>query len=458
MKVGHSQITFERTYAIGDAQVIGRCVQQTNDNGYIIACSGYNSSQGLMIKTNEYGDTSWCKVYYHEKNISFISVVQTDDGGYAMTGYWREKVQPYRLSLCIVKIDEYGEELWSKDYYWDDHYIGYSIKQTEDNGFVITGKGDVVDIDANTFLMKTDMNGDSLWTKIYTWTPYRWGGNEVLVSSAGGYVIVGGERWEDEMSDAFLLRTDENGNILWTKTYNLSYSEAGISIHELEGEGYLISGEVSYSYQGNPDLFLMKIDLQGDAIWTEYYGNTDYEFGGWSHISSDGSIYLTGSKYVSGQGYKVFIINADSIGEMKWIKEYTGVQSYFIQATNDGGSVVTGYAYDPDENPLVYLLKTDESGVVTWIKPQSMPPNDKFNITPNPIKNDVTISFQLWNSSEIILNIYNQKGQMIQTLYNGFKNDGFHQLIWQAETLHSGIYFMRLQTDYGCVTKKIIKQ
>jgi hypothetical protein len=172
----------------------GRSVQQTVDGGYIIA--GYTLSfttygratyhDIYLLKTDSLGDTLWTNHYGSSRDDRGYSIRQTTDGGYIITGFTTEYDS---ADLCLLKTDANGNDSWynaydpagvssKKDY-------GYSVLQTSDDGYIACGMKK-----NNVFLVRTDSSGDSLWTHMYEDSGDN-GGYQIYQTSDGGYIITG---------------------------------------------------------------------------------------------------------------------------------------------------------------------------------------------------------------------------------------------------------------------------
>jgi hypothetical protein len=197
-----AQITFQRTYG-GSGSESAASVQQMSDSGCIIA--GWTNSYGVggdvyLIKTNAYGDTLWTRTFGGSGHDVAISLQQTTDGGFVITGWYT--VFFYK-DVYLIKTNATGDLLWERTFGGSNDDIGYSVQQTNDGGYVIVGFKQFVGV----YLIKTNAVGDTLWTR----TLGGVGGLSVRQTSDGGYVISG-------VSDSgvYLIKTNAVGDTLWT--------------------------------------------------------------------------------------------------------------------------------------------------------------------------------------------------------------------------------------------------
>jgi hypothetical protein len=313
---GGSDVYLVKTNSVGDtlwtktcggtADETGFSVCQTSDGGYIVAGSTYSYDAGAdhvyLIKTNADGDTLWTKAY---GGIRGRSVCQTTDGGYIVTGIkWSSSADRY--DAFLVKTDSVGDTLWTKTYGGTDDEEGFSVCQTSDGGYIVTGHTKSFGAGgSDVYLVKTDSVGDTLWTKTYGGTEDEHG-RSVCQTSDGGYIVSGNTNsfgaW---LWDAYLVKTNANGDTLWTKTYGViggPSRDLGYSVCQTSDNGYIVTGStMNWSIVG-ADVWLLKIDSNGDSLWTRTYGGTDAD-GGFSVCqTSDGGYIVAGYTMSVGAG------------------------------------------------------------------------------------------------------------------------------------------------------------
>jgi hypothetical protein len=237
--------------------ISGRSVQQTYDNGYIVA--GDN-----LIKTDENGDTLWTKSLYHsEGSIGYIfygnSVQQTYDNGYIIAGYDKDDVLGF-FRACLIKTDENGDTLWYKHYVLSSDYYakGHSVQQTYDNGYIVACSRDN---SSPVYLIKTDENGNTLWIKTCAGSSSSRSPFSIQQTNDNGYIIAGQKFLGDYPSGNFiyLIKTDINGDTLWTKPRYYGQGKA-YSVQQTNDNGYIITGHYS-------NMFLLKTDENGEGCF-----------------------------------------------------------------------------------------------------------------------------------------------------------------------------------------------
>jgi hypothetical protein len=199
-----------KTYG-GTAYEEGYSVQQTLDGGYILA--GYTESFGAglydvyLIKTDSMGDTLWTKMFGGAIYDYGYSVQQTSDGGYIIagsTGPWLGE------DVYLIKTDSLGDSLWSRTYGGNFSDWGQSVQQISDGGFIIAGITNSFGAGTyDVYLFKTDSLGDTLWTKTFGGTMND-EGYSVQQTTDGGFIITG-LTWSFSAgaSDVYLIKTED---------------------------------------------------------------------------------------------------------------------------------------------------------------------------------------------------------------------------------------------------------
>jgi len=302
-------------------------------------------------------------------------ILLTFDNNYAIIGTYGTTGGIY-----LIKADSIGNSIWQKTFNPPNmlyfHY-DYSFKQTQDSGFIIAGSvyytnGSGIDI----CLIKTNSSGDTLWTKFYAGPNpgyYKAIAYEIINTSDNGYAIVGTEIGSTN-KNVFLIKTDNSGNLQWSKYYGGTNNDEGYSLKQTSDGGYIIAGYTNSFGQGGWDVYLLKVNSTGNLLWTKTYGGNRYDYANHIEITNDGGFILTGvtSGYGTGVIYDndLFLMKTDSAGNSIWANTYGGDSNEIgtsVKQTSDGGFVATGYTSSSGAGQEdVYLLKTDSLGNVLW--------------------------------------------------------------------------------------------
>jgi hypothetical protein len=246
---------------------------------------------------------------------------------------------------------------WSKTFGEVGLDWGYSIQETRDGGYIITGGTWDEANSGGILLLKIDRLGNTTWSTVLGSVE---GGLSVLEGIDLGYIVLG-----LQMDDTWLINTDSKGQIRWLKTFE---GLRGHSIQETEDDGYIVVGCTR-----SGDAWLMKTDLTGNKIWDNTFGGSDYDLGNSVQQTRDGGFIVVGSTESYGAGrYDIWLIKTDSKGYKEWDKTFGGSkydQGHSVKQTEDGGFIVVGSTESYGSGDWdVWLIKTDPLGNKEWDK------------------------------------------------------------------------------------------
>jgi len=435
----------------GTSWDFGRSVQQTSDGGYIVV--GETESYGAgyqdiyLIKTDGDGNTDWSHTYGGLDNEFGNSVQQTSDGGYIIVGY-TFSYGVGSTDVYLIKTDGNGNVSWSKTYGGTSQDYGNSVWQTSDGGYIITGVTESYGAGIeDVYLIKTDGNGNVSWSKTYGGTSYEYG-NSVQQTSDGGYIIAG---YTNSFGENFyLIKTDGNGDTTWTKTYGGTSDDYGCEVQQTSDGGYIIVGYTNSFGAGSLDAYLVKTDGNGNAIWDRTYGGTSYDYGYSVQQTSDGGYIIAGETWSYGAGSAdVYLVKTDGNGNIIWNRTFGGGSDEAgnsVKQTSDGGYIIAGYTESYGAGYLdFYLIKTNANGSVA-VEEDIISTPENFSYSINQISdNNIILQFSLPENSNVELNIYDASGRYISTPIEGFYSSGIHNINFKTD--NNGVYFFSLKTE-----------
>ncbi len=360
-----AQVTFQKTYG-GSNDEEGYMVRQTTDGGYIILSTtysfGHRSGDIYLIKTDSWGNTQWKKTYGGSGTEYGNSIQQTTDGGYIVAGF-TDSYGNGNGEVYLIKTAANGDTLWTKTY-GNPKGVGKSVQQTSDGGYIIAGGNASWPLDI--YVVKTTATGDTLWTKTYGGTDSEFC-NSVQQTTDGGYIIGGSSNsFGSGNFQMYLVRTDANGDTLWSKSYVNAFSNDYAYARQTSDGGFIIACPISIA-PGNQDFHLVKTNASGDTVWTKTYGSTGNEYLSSIRQTADGGYLLAGSTVAVGDNTgNIYLVRTTSTGDTLWTKNYGGTGddwTYYGEQTADGGYIVSGATFDSNTDSTdIYLIKTDGNG------------------------------------------------------------------------------------------------
>jgi len=329
----------------------GYSVQQTSDDGYIIAGATLSFGAGnwdiWLIKTGSNGNKEWNSTFGGINYDRGFSVQQTNDGGYIITGY-TDSYGAGDSDVWLIKTDSSGNEEWNSTFGGSSGDWGYSVQQTNDGGYIITGYTDSYGAgNWDVWLIKTDSSGNEEWNRVFGGINYD-RGFSVQQTNDGGYIIIGytvSYDADDTGCDIWLIKTDSNGNKEWHQTFGGSGTpnkfDMGYSVQQTNDGGYIIIGDTEIYYVAKSNIWLIKTDSSGNEEWNRVFGGSASDRGRSVQQTSDGGYIITGwATSYSVVDPDVWLIKTDSSGNEEWNYTYgfgenSGDWGYSVQQTND---------------------------------------------------------------------------------------------------------------------------
>lgn len=298
----------------------------------------------------------------------------TFDGGYIVVG-WTKSYGAGFWDIYLVKTDANGSLQWTKTYGGPGGEVDCFVQQTHDSGYVITARTNSYGVGStDVYLIKTDSHGNAEWTKTVGGTAYE-EGHSVLQTSDRGYIHTGyTNSFGAGADDVYLIKNDSMGNTQWAKTYGGGAIDHGHLIRQAVNGGYIIIGESNSFGAGDFDMYLLRLDANGNFVWSKTFGGSGDEHGWDLQVTSDNQYIITGyTASFNGGNNSVYLLKTDTLGNILWSKIYNNagqnMSAYAMQEINGGGFVLAGETSPTGVDVAdVLLLCTDANGVLQWSK------------------------------------------------------------------------------------------
>ena len=441
------------------------------------------SAQDTWIKTYRPFQQPYMTDHYTIKDIRIAN-----DGGYHISGSYRLFDEfHYEEWSYLMKTDSDGNFLWAvKD------SVDFMYSNGEYIDFVQTPDGDILSIGADLFgfgyAIKRDSDGNRYWSMPIT--DFRVLAMET--TSDGNIILAGNSNYNTS-----IRKIQPDGTIVWTKSVNMGTSNA-YSVMEYSAGGYVLTGTDSDAY----DIFVVRTNAEGDTLWTKTFaGYNGLERGSCAIECNDSMIMVAGYFETNeNQGYDGMLAKLHPTGEIQFCNTYEGRRFYScvegpnntytaysgynaINTNSNGDTLWTtgmfywdyvgdrsiictpeGYLYlrrDRDTHDIE-LVKTDSLGQVTAVGNQIINPLDVcLGNFPNPFNPTTTIAFNLSSKSDVIVEVYNIKGQRVKQLIREKLQAGKHSLEWNGKdtdnkSVSTGVYFYKISTNKDSKIRKML--
>lgn len=216
-----------------------------------------------------------------------------------------------------------NSDSWLKTFGGKGKELGHSVAQTIDGGYIIVGRTDSFGKGKDDiYIVKANQQGQEQWTKTYGGVKFDMGFSVQEISD-GGYIIVGStSSFGKGYYDVYLIKTDNSGNEIWSKTFGGKEDDWGFSVKETKDGGYIIAGCTSSFGAGKDDIYLIKTDAEGNEEWSNTHGGKDFDLGFSVEQTEDGGYIIVGwtSSFGEGKG-DVYLIKTNKKGSKEWLKE-----------------------------------------------------------------------------------------------------------------------------------------
>jgi prepilin-type N-terminal cleavage/methylation domain-containing protein len=363
-----TNITFASAWG-GAGSEYGSYIVQTSDGGYAIT-GGTNDGAGDMFiaKYDSDGVQTWNKTWGGAGDDGGSGIIQTGDGGYVVSGYTKS-FGAGQNDAFIAKFDSNGNLTWNKTWGGAGVDNGYSVIQSNDGGYILSGITFTYGSgNADIFFARYDTSGNLTWNKTWGGTSGELGGS-IIPTSDGGYAITG-----QTMSfgaggfDMFIAKFDSSGNLSWNKTWGGTIEEDGNSIVQTGDGGYLVAGRSS-SFGGGYNAYVVKFDTSGSLLWNKTWGgaNTDGAYSV-ANTNDDGFVIFGTTRTYGAGDYDAFVAKYDSSGTLSWSRTFGGTEFDSVisglQTTDDGYVAVgkaSSYVAAESYNDLL-VIKFDVDG------------------------------------------------------------------------------------------------
>ncbi len=279
----------------------------------------------------------------------------------------------YNEKISLIKVSKSGEEVWRNDFDAGNMSSVKSLTQSENGEIFVCGYTYRNSGRMDVLLVKTNRDGDTIFTKTY-------GGNDsdygrcIKKTKDGNILIAGNTKsfGSGSTGDVYLIKLNYDGEILWSEKY--AEPELKVPYHLLETEtgAFIITG-TNKDYNNPGEICLLKIELDGTKIWDKNISSpTSKEVISTIELSSS-DLLICGQHTLIDGSTQVLVLKTDNLGNTIWEKEFGEDKSseigFSIMQNSFESYTVTGTSYDDSSMQCdIILFKIDQTGNQVWFK------------------------------------------------------------------------------------------
>lgn len=277
-------------------------------------------------------------------------------------------------NICVLKISKTGSQVWRKEFKAQYYSRAAGITESGNQEVFVCGTTYRYDSIAGSdvLLIKLDANGDTLWTKIYGGDQDDFG--DFIIPTNDDHLLICGYSYSfnyEGYADIYLIKVNTNGDTLWTKNYIASGDQFSHHILQTQNGEYLISG-TNVDAASNKELYFLKVNADGTQVWNKKIGQGIGKWG-YATIELSNGDFMTCGRIDKGDDDQILIVKTDSQGNVYWEKEYG--ETYASERGNsmkinaDGTFIITGSSVqDHSGQHGIVLLKIDQNGDQIFLK------------------------------------------------------------------------------------------
>ena len=255
---------------------------------------------------------------------------QTWDGGYGNN------------DMFLHKLNHEGDKKWSEFYGGPNNELGHKFIKTKDGGFSMAGHNRSLDDFGDAYLVKSNSEGEIIWESHFGERYVDHGfdviensnGEFLLIGTMGGFFVANCCDFQNPDADIFIVKTNSLGEKIWEKTYGGDGHDWAKEIIAAPNGGYFVCGSTQSEGAGSFDFFLLKIDENGNQLWFKTYGGTDFDYGESLGLNKEQNLYILGSSASFSDNFKPdhYLIKTNLEGEIIWTKTFGGEGSDYSSA------------------------------------------------------------------------------------------------------------------------------
>ena len=318
-----------------------------------------------------FGQTVFSRAFGEERDEKALAAIQTKAGAYVVAGLTFSHGKG-KSDIWVMKLDPYGQEMWRKYLGSDDFDWANDIIETQDGNYVVAGYSqDPETGNNNAWVVELDRAGRVQWSHTYGGAQ----GDEaksIIQTQDGGFAIAGfSHSYGRGKSDMWLLRLNAQGEDIWQKTYGQEGGDRAYDILQTPDGGFLLGGYATLDPEKKADVVLVKTDPAGNEQWVKNYGGEENETVEAIAATKDGNYVLAGwTQGSKSRSLDAIVMKITPYGEKVWSRTFGGERKdafYDVSVSRAGEILLAGATMsNPNTKAAVWLSKLSRDGKSIW--------------------------------------------------------------------------------------------
>ena len=452
----NSQSLFFNTYGTAIAEERAFDMVILDDGSIITAGDRYETASfertGYLLKVDADGNEEWNRQLTSNEELYGTTICQLPNGNVFVAGYDYD-VPNNTYGIVVAEYNESnGLPVYQRTHEFTQDTEAKDVIPMPDNGAIVLSTFETPS-NSTAMLVRFNATGDTVWTKQVNPFPGEESPREMVLLSDG--IAITGSVHSGSTDNVFTVKTDLDGNILWQQEYPSSGIEFGESIAAIPSGGFYIAGTSNAIGSGGLDLLAMKVDALGELVWATDFGRNGSELGFDIATMPDGGAVLTGSAYKADtSGFRdLALIRIDANGDELWTRYFGNVRGetgHEVQVHNN--HIVACGKADVNNSEDVIVLRADFNGYAN-VGINDIEKSIAYSIYPNPFAQEITVQLKEQLTEPLEIQITDMAGRVV------LKSIVAQTTTFNLDGLTSGVYFVTLVAEStSSSTSRLIKR
>jgi len=363
-----AQNTFEKRYG-GKGDDVGKAILVLDD-GYLLGGNtksfGRVQSDAYLVKIDKNGKKIWSTAMGGDSEDTLEALLPIKNG-FIFTGATKSFGEAIS-NLFVGRVSKNGNSNWMQGLYLDknDHYGGFGLAKINDKFIMVAGYHK----QSKMFNSNTDARLDGVGINGEHSFGLSFGGNKEeglrsIIKVPNGYVLAGFTKsYGKGHKDIYVNRINNDAHRIWHSTFGFKNDEIANQIIATKDGGFIVVGSTRSIPELSLQIYVVKMDSKGRKIWDGHYGYKYDEEGRGIIEVDDGYVIVGYTRSTKQRGSDVYLLKLNYDGQKVWQRTYGGVENDegFAIANTVDGMIVTGFSTDREKDEELYILKLDKNG------------------------------------------------------------------------------------------------